>query len=192
MKNILRLGVILFTICAVAALALGFINQITAPIIEDRNIQANNELRQLVLEDATEFKQLDEKVLENIDGLEEGIVSEVYEGINGSDVVGYTIKTLPSGYGGVMEVIVGISKDGKITGVNIGNMAETPGLGTKANESNFKGQFNEKEAKELSVVKGSATSDNQIAAISGATITSEAVTRGVNAAIKVFNESLNK
>ncbi|CEI72033.1 MULTISPECIES: RnfABCDGE type electron transport complex subunit G [Romboutsia] len=192
MKNILRLGAILFTICAVAALALGFINQITAPIIEDRNIQANNELRQLVLEDATEFKQLDKKVIENIDGLEEGIVSEVYEGISGSDVVGYTIKTLPSGYGGVMEVIVGISKDGKITGVNIGNMAETPGLGTKANEPNFKGQFSEKEAKELSVVKGSATSDNQIAAISGATITSEAVTRGVNAAIKVFNESLNK
>ncbi|WP_343101014.1 RnfABCDGE type electron transport complex subunit G [Romboutsia sp. MSSM.1001216sp_RTP31141st1_G3_RTP31141_220114] len=192
MKNILRLGAILFTICAVAALALGFINQITAPIIEDRNIQANNELRQLVLEDATEFKQLDKKVIENIDGLEEGIVSEVYEGISGSDAVGYTIKTLPSGYGGVMEVIVGISKDGKITGVNIGNMAETPGLGTKANEPNFKGQFSEKEAKELSVVKGSATSDNQIAAISGATITSEAVTRGVNAAIKVFNESLNK
>lgn len=192
MKNILRLGAILFTICAVAALALGFINQITAPIIEDRNIQANNELRQLVLEDATEFKQLDEKVLENIDELEEGIVSEVYEGINGSDVIGYTIKTLPSGYGGVMEVIVGISKDGKITGVNIGNMAETPGLGTKSNEPNFKGQFSEKEAKELSVVKGSTASDNQIAAISGATITSEAVTRGVNAAIKVFNESLNK
>ena len=81
MKNILRLGAILFTICAVAALALGFTNKLQQPIIEDRNIQANNELRQLVLEDATEFKQLDKKVIENIDGLEEGIVSEVYEGL---------------------------------------------------------------------------------------------------------------
>ena len=66
--------------------------------------------------------------------------------------------------------------------------AETPGLGSKASEPNFKGQFSEKEAKELSVVKGSATSDNQIAAISGATITSEAVTTGVNAAMKIYNE----
>lgn len=192
MNNIAKLGATLFAICAVAALALGFVNQVTAPIIEQRNIQTNNESRQIVLADAKEFKQLDDSVFKQVDGLEDGIIAEVYEGKNGSETVGYTIKTLPKGYGGQIELIVGISKDGVIKGINIGSMSETPGLGTKAAEPGFKDQFNEKQAKELNVVKGKASSDDQVQAISGATITSKAVTSGVNAAIKVFESSLNK
>lgn len=192
MNNMAKLGAILFAICAVAALALGFTNQVTAPMIEQRNIDANNESRQIVLSDATEFKQMDDSVISNVSGLEEGLVAEVYEGSNGSEVVGYTIKTLPKGYGGKIELIVGISKDGQITGINIGSMTETPGLGTKAAVSPFKDQYEGKATKELNVVKGKASSDDQIEAISGATITSKAVTTGVNAAIKVFNDSLNK
>ena len=192
MKNIAKLGATLFAICAVAALALGFVNQVTAPVIEERNIQANNESRQIVLPEAKEFKQLDNSVFKDVDGLEVGIISEVYEGINGSDIVGYTIKTLPKGYGGEMELIVGISTDGLITGINIGSMSETPGLGSKAGEPTFKDQFNKKQARELNIVKGKASSEDQVEAISGATITSTAVTNGVNAAVKVFNSSLNK
>lgn len=187
MKNIVKLGATLFGICAVAALSLGIVNQITAPVIEDRNIQANNESRQIVLPEANEFK-----IIENIDGLEGSIVAEVYEGLNGSEIVGYTIKTLPKGYGGAIELIVGISKDGIITGTNIGNMAETPGLGTKASEPAFKDQYLNKEVKELVIVKGKASNDDEIEAISGATITSNAITEGVNAAIEIFNSSLNK
>ncbi|MGL4911367.1 MAG: RnfABCDGE type electron transport complex subunit G [Romboutsia sp.] len=190
MNNIAKLGATLFAICAVAALALGFVNQVTAPVIEERNIQANNESRQIVLPEAKEFKQLDNNVFENVEGLEDGIISEVYEGINGSEIIGYTIKTLPKGYGGAMELIVGISTDGLITGINIGSMSETPGLGSKAADPEFKDQFNEKQATELNIVKGKATSEDQIEAISGATITSTAVTNGVNAAVKVFNSSL--
>ncbi|MGL6107626.1 RnfABCDGE type electron transport complex subunit G [Romboutsia sp.] len=192
MKNMAKLGAILFAICAVAALALGLTNQVTAPIIEQRNIEANNESRQIVLSDATEFKQMDNSVITSVSGLEDGLVAEVYEASKGSDLIGYTIKTLPKGYSGKIELIVGISKDGKLTGINIGSMTETPGLGTKAAVSPFKDQYEGKLAKELMVVKGNSSGDNQIEAISGATITSKAVTKGVNAAIQVFNESLNK
>ncbi|HSQ89223.1 RnfABCDGE type electron transport complex subunit G [Romboutsia sp.] len=188
MNNIAKLGANLFIICAVAALALGLTNQVTAPKIEERSIQANNESRKVVLPEAKEFKQLENSEFEGNDGL----VAEVYEGTNESQLVGYTIKTLPKGYGGNIELIVGISKDGVITGINIGNMSETPGLGTKAAEPPFKDQFNQKPAKELSVVKGKASGEDQIEAISGATITSSAVTKGVNAAIEVFNSSLSK
>ena len=59
MKDILRLGSILFVICAVAALMLGVKNNITAPVIEQRNIQANNESRKAVLQAAEEFKQIE-------------------------------------------------------------------------------------------------------------------------------------
>ena len=183
MKDIVKLGAILFAICAVASLVLGVTNNITSPVIEERNIQASNELRQIVLSDADEFKELD--------GINSDIVLEVYEGISGGNVVGYTIKTAPKGYGGTVEVMVGISVDGKVTGVDIGNHSETPGLGSKATEPAFKDQYTGKDiSNELSVVKGSASSENEISAISGATITSKAVTSGVNAAIEVFNEKL--
>ena len=188
MNNIFKLSLNLFVICAVAALLLGFTNKITSPIIEERSIQANNESRQIVLPQAEEFELVNDSEYENVDG----IVSEVYEGKNGSDIVGYTIKTLPKGYGGEIELIVGISSDGKITGINIGDMSETPGLGVKANEQNFKDQFSGRKSSKITVVKGEISSDNEISAISGATITSDAVTNGVNVAIELFNNYLHK
>lgn len=184
MKDILKLGVTLFAICAVAALVLGVTNNITAPVIEERNIQASNEARKIVLSEADEFKELD--------GMNSDIVLEVYEGIKDGQVIGYTIKTSSKGYGGAIELMVGISKDSKITGVEIGNHSETPGLGSKATEPIFKNQYVDKDvSNSLLVVKGSANNDNEISAISGATITSNGVTNGVNAAMKIYNEKLS-
>ena len=184
MKDILKLGVTLFAICAVAALVLGVTNNITAPVIEERNIQASNEARKIVLSEADEFKELD--------GMNSDIVLEVYEGIKDGQVIGYTIKTSSKGYGGAIELMVGISKDSKITGVEIGNHSETPGLGSKATEPMFKNQYVNKDVlNSLLVVKGSTNNDNEISAISGATITSNGVTSGVNAAMKIYNEKLS-
>ena len=184
MKDILKLGVTLFAICAVAALVLGVTNNITAPVIEERNIQASNEARKIVLSETDEFKELD--------GMNSDIVLEVYEGIKDGQVIGYTIKTSSKGYGGAIELMVGISKDGKITCVEIGNHSETPGLGSKATEPMFKNQYVDKDVlNSLLVVKGSTNNDNEISAISGATITSNGVTSGVNAAMKIYNEKLS-
>jgi len=185
MKDIFKLGTTLFGICAVAALILGVTNNITAPVIEERNIQASNEARKIVLPDADEFKKLDD--------INSDMVVEVYEGIKGNNVVGYTIKTSSKGYGGAIESMVGVSKDGKITGVEIGNHSETPGLGSKATEPTFKNQYLDKDvSKPLLVVKGSANNENEISAISGATITSNGITNGVNAAMKIYNEKLSE
>lgn len=183
MKDIFRLGSILFLICAVASLILSMTNNVTAPVIEQRNIQANNESRQEVLKDAEEFKEVT-----NVKG---DLIEEVYQGVKGGEIIGYTIKTAPKGYGGTVEVMVGISNDGKISGVKVGNHSETPGLGSKAADPLFKDQYNGKSTeKPLMVVKGEASHDNDIAAISGATITSNAVTSGVNAAMNVYKEQL--
>jgi len=185
MKDIFKLGTTLFGICAVAALILGVTNNITAPVIEERNIQASNEARKIVLPDADEFKKLDD--------INSDMVVEVYEGIKGNNVVGYTIKTSSKGYGGAIESMVGISKDGKITGVEIGNHSETPGLGSKATEPTFKNQYLDKDvSKPLLVIKGSANNENEVSAISGATITSNGITNGVNAAMKIYNEKLSE
>ncbi|GKZ04543.1 electron transport complex subunit G [Paraclostridium bifermentans] len=183
MKDIFRLGAILFVICAVASLMLSLTNNITAPVIEQRNIQANNESRQEVLQVAEEFSEV-----KDVKG---DLIEEVYQGTKGGEVVGYTIKTTPKGYGGKVEVMVGISNDGKISGVKIGNHSETPGLGSKSADPSFKDQYNGKSTKTpLNVVKGNASNENDIVAISGATITSKAVTAGVNAAMDVYEQKL--
>lgn len=190
MKDMIRLGLTLLAICVVASFALGATNQITSPIIVQRGIQANNELRQNVLPEAKEFSEVKSSEYKDIG---DGIVAEVYEGLNDSgEVVGYTVKTLPSGYGGEIELMVGISADGKITGVKTGTMSETPGLGSKAADPNFIDQYKDKTSEPLEVVKGAASAENQIQAISGATITSTAVTDGVNVALEVFSSALNK
>ena len=190
MKSMIKLGLTLLAICVVASFALGVTNEVTAPVIEQRNIQANNELRQAGLPDAKDFAQVKDSVYK---GIGDGIVAEINEGLDGSgEVVGYTVKTLPSGYGGAIELMVGLSKDGKITGVKTGTMSETPGLGSKAADPTFIDQYKDKPTSALEVVKGSASGDNQIQAISGATITSTAVTNGFNAAIEVYNSALNK
>ena len=189
MNSMVKVGGTLLIICAVASFLLAGTNKITAPVIEERSIQANNELRQSVLPDASDFKQVDASAF---NGAGSGLVVEAYEGLNGSETAGYTFKATPSGYGGAIEVIVGISTDGTITGVDIGSMSETAGLGAKSKDDAFKGQYTGKAvATPLEVAKGSASADNQILAISGATISSTAVTDGVNAAIDVFNV-LNK
>lgn len=188
MNSILKLGLNLFVICAVASGLLAGTNQITAPLIEQRNEQANNEARQTVLPDASEFKILDSNKYKSGSDVE---VVEVYEGLNGSDITGYTIKVLPSGYAGEIELMVGIKADGTISGVNVGNMNETPGLGAKAKEEAFYGQYLGKPATELSVIKSGAAGETEIQAISGATITSKAVTTGVNAAVEVY-DSISK
>lgn len=188
MNSILKLGLNLFIICAVAAGLLAGTNQITEPLIEQRNEQASNEARQIVLQDAKEFKVLNSSEYKASSDVE---VVEVYEGLNGSDLAGYTIKVLPKGYGGEIELMVGVKTDGTISGVNIGNMTETPGLGAKAKEEAFYGKYVGKPATQLEVIKSGTAGETEIQAISGATITSKAVTTGVNAAVEVY-DSINK
>lgn len=188
MNSILKLGLNLFVICAVAAGLLAGTNQITAPLIEQRNEQANNEARQTVLPGATEFQELSADNYQSSSDVE---TVEVYEGLKGSDVTGYTIKVLPKGYGGEIELMVGITNNGTISGINIGNMSETPGLGARSKEEAFYGQYADKPATQLEVVKSGAAGETEIQAISGATITSKAVTSGVNAAVEVY-DSISK
>ncbi|QZY56593.1 RnfABCDGE type electron transport complex subunit G [Crassaminicella profunda] len=185
MKEIAKLGMILFIIAAVAATILGYTNDITKGPIEEQMIQANTKARQIVLSDATDFEEVEKSEYEGYEN-----IVEVYKGLKDGEVVGYTIKTNPNGYGGAVEVMIGLGTDEVITGVNIGNHSETPGLGAKAS-GEFKDQYNGKSTNtDVNVIKSGTPKDNEVMAISGATITSKAVTKGVNSALKLFNEKL--
>lgn len=188
MKDIVKLGLNLFVISAVAALLLAFTNTATAKTIEQRNEETNAEARKLVLETAKDFEEVKVKA-DNKEGVE---VAEVYKALDGSgETVGYTLKVLPSGYGGEIQLMVGIdSKSNKVSGINVVSNSETAGLGAKATDPAFSDQYKGKPIQELAVIKNGEPKDTEIKAISGATITSTAVTNGVNAAIEVYNNAL--
>lgn len=188
-KDMLKLGLNLLVISAVAALLLALTNSVTADTIAQRSEQANAEARKLVLSTAQDFEEVKDVKTDNSKGVE---VAEIYEAKDASgNTVGYTLKVLPSGYGGEIELMVGIdSANGQVSGINVVSNSETAGLGAKSTDPEFSDQYKGKPLEELSVIKNGTPGDTEIKAISGATITSTAVTNGVDAAIEVYNNSL--
>lgn len=108
-ENSVYVVIALVLISVVASGLLGITNEVTAPVIAMRNKVASDQLRKGVLPIASEFKEMPASKYKGIGG---GILKEVYEGEKDGKVAGYTFKVTPSGYGGEIEVMVGITKEG--------------------------------------------------------------------------------
>lgn len=190
-KDILNVSARLFVITALAALCLAFVNRVTAPVIEKNQKLAMENTQREVLTEAESFKTVDFSSDSLNEAKENGTyIKSFYKGLKGEETVGYTVTAVSQrGYGGDIEVTVGYDKDLKITKVKITETSETAGLGLKASEPEFIDQF-EGRSDALTVKKNSAptTEGEDIAAISGATITSNAVTNAVNAATELVNQ----
>lgn len=170
--EILRVGFILFAITAVAALILAYVNSVTKPIISEREENEMAEAMFEVLPDADNFEEIP------IEASDSTSVRRLYE----SDA-GFVVVAMPSGYGGEISMMVGVDKDLTVTGISIISQSETAGLGAKCTEKAWQEQFVGK-TENIEVSKNGAKG-NEIDAISSATITSKAVTKGVNDAIAV-------
>ncbi|HHY77765.1 MAG TPA: RnfABCDGE type electron transport complex subunit G [Clostridiales bacterium] len=190
MRDYVRLTGILLAVCVVAAAVLGVTNYITADKIAEQAALANDQARRSVLSQAQEFTLLDgQEVSELLSKAEYDSIREVYVAKADGDIIGYAIKTSPKGYGGEIEVMVGIDTEGTVTGIKVGNNSETPGLGQNATKPEFQAQFTGKNWNEgVTVIKSGTPKDNEIVAIAGATITSNAVTNGVNQALNLAKE----
>lgn len=196
MKEIINLALKLFVITAVAALALAFTNSVTGERIAEQIETENKLAREEVISPSDHFEEVEQQQIIDIEkklGFEDlEIISEVFKCIVDDEVSGYTFKVLPKGYGGEMNILVGISVEGEITGLKVVGHSETPGLGAKATEESFQNQFaGMSTSTPLTVIKSGTAGDSEVQAITGSTITTQAVTDGVNAALKVFNE-MNK
>lgn len=175
-KFILKHASILFAIAFLCSLILILCNNLTENRIAELKEKTEIEAQAEVLPDAYTFESADAKSFEN------SVVRNILIGKSkDGKTVGYCVKAEPSGFGGKISMMVGITQDFKVNGVKITSMSETPGLGAKADETWLK-QF-VKKGENISVVKGGNAGENDVNAISGATITSKAVTVGVNAAI---------
>lgn len=184
-------ALILFAITLVAGACLGGVYEATKEPIAAANLAAKEEAYRTVLPDAASFESDDmTEVMASanaeVGGLGYGNVTidETAVALDGSGVpMGYVVTTTSKdGYGGAITVSVGVLADGTVNGIAFLTLAETAGLGMNA-DTDWKNQYAGKNVDAFSVTKNGASAENEINAISGATITSNAVTGAVNTAV---------
>jgi electron transport complex protein RnfG len=118
-------------------------------------------------------------------------IDGLYQALDESgSILGYVLEiTSHEGYNGDIQFAMGIANDGTVNGISLLSISETPGLGMRAEEV-LKPQFSDKKVTHFEYTKVGAVTDDQIDAISGATITTNAVTNAVNAGLDYFYTNL--
>lgn len=203
MKNIVKDTLILFAITLVAGLGLGFVYNVTSDARAKQEEKTKVEAYESVMPGLDSFEDVDIDIAEANKYISDKISStESENGISpikaynatidsvvkandkDGNKLGYIVTITDSeAYSGSIQMAVGIMSDGTVKGISFLSINETPGLGMKADEDSFKGQFNNKKVDFFKYNKAGASADNEISAISSATITTNAVTHGVNGAI---------
>lgn len=198
--------IIMFCICVAVGLLLGITSSVTKPVIEQRNLIASLNAHLSVFPLADNFKEINIEQLKKYESIN-AILSEhgknsnrdsdlksrikgIYEAYKGKDKIGWIIDITSKGYGGDIYFTIGISKDLKISNVKPGQNMETPGLGSKVLSKIFvsKLQGLQIKQKDFTVVKSASTNEEEVQAVSGATITSKAVVQALNDASKIVRE----
>lgn len=177
-ENPVVMSLVLLVISLVVALLLAFTNTITREKIAENTLKEQNEAKQQVMPEASDFVDFE---------YSNGNVKAVYQAVSGNQMVGWCVNVTPNGYGGTIDMMVGINPDMSVSGIKVVSNSETAGLGAKCTDAEFSGQFAEKSTP-VSVVKNGTPKDDEIVAITGATITSAAVTKGVNEAVAAIQK----
>lgn len=187
-SDLLKLSVTLFVIAGIMSLLVSLVNFITAPRIEQSNKEKINQALKTVVADADSFEAVDydKTSVTSSDGKEIGI-DGVWKAKKEDTDVAICVRVSPRGYGGKIETIVAVDMTGKILKTEIVSLSETSGIGTKIQQESFLSQF---------IGKGHVTgvkapsSDSEVMLISGATKSSSAYLRGINAALTVAEECM--
>lgn len=179
----------LMLITLVAGLLLGLVYEITKEPIAEEQQRAKEEAYKAVFADADSFEVValeEEAVAKELESNGYNVtineVMKVYD--KSGNAAGYTLTvTDHEGYGGDIQFAMGVTLDGVVNGISFLSISETAGLGMKATEESFTKQFAGKQVEAFCYTKNGATADEEIDAISGATITTSAVVNGVNAGL---------
>lgn len=178
LEGIIWPTVTLVSISFIVALALSVTNIFTAPKINELSEKEQHKaMSQLI--DATSFS---ENIFSSDDDIEEFSYYIASDADN--NILGYIFITTQKGYGGDIEVMTAVNPNCTVKAIKILDASsETPGLGQNVTSEKFYSQFFEKTSK-ISIVKNEAdTTNNEIDAVTGATVSSKAVTRAVNQAL---------
>lgn len=187
----------LTAITVVSGLLLGLVYGITKEPIAKQQEKTQMEAYREVFPDADSFEDYidagDEKMRSVLDenGYEAEEIDKMVKAVSadGSQLGFVVTVTTSEGYGGDIQFTMGVADDGTLNGISILSISETAGLGMKADTDEFKSQFAGKNVEAIHYSKTGAAADDQIDAISGATITTNAITNGVNAGLCAFREA---
>ena len=188
-KNILCLTLI--TVAAGAGL--GYVYDITKEPIARMEADTRQAAYSSVFPEASEFTEMDTGDAPLPLGVSDENGCQIDSAVIAKDVsgagIGYVINvTTHEGYGGDITISMGVDSEGCVKGVEMLSISETAGLGMKAKDAKFKDQFRDRTVKKFEYTKTGAASDFEIDAISGATITTKAVTNAVNAGLAFFDK----
>lgn len=199
---ILKDTLILFAITVISGLILGGVHELTKDTINESAVSAHMEAYKTVFPDAVDFKS-DDKLTDALKKSNEELPSQDYGNVgleqalqavdkNGA-VLGYVVTSYSNdSYDGLVKILVGINNDKTLKGIEMLELNDTPGLGQRAEEPEFRGQFTGKAGERLTVTKSGDAGAGEINAISGATITSRAVTNAVNAALYLIYHNVDQ
>ncbi len=179
--------VVLVAICLVITLALALTNNTTAPVIEKNTKAAADQTRTELISDANSFTEYTGDLVytaekPTADG--KVFVQDVYTADNGAGIV-VTVDT--KSFGGSLVEMIGIDKDGKVTGTKVTSHNDTAGLGTKAHVPEFTNQYIGVDTLECTAAKDESKKNPDITYITGASISSNAVHYGIYVALEQFN-----
>ena len=181
MKHIIKPALSLFIIAAIITTALVFTYELTKEPIANQLRKTQEKTMKEVLPEAEDYRELQIEITGNI--------TRVFEGLKGTEIIGYVVELDPPGYSGNIIMMVGISKkENKIAGMRVVKHSETPGLGALAVKENFYRRYDGKQLVPLKVVRVTPKED-EIEAITASTITTKAITDAVNEAIIWYNST---
>ncbi len=201
-STLIKDAMALFLITLISGLALSFVYEITKAPIEQQNVVKKQNADKAVFSEASSFAE-DKELMKSAEAFDLQTLSPDYKGVTINEIsqafdssnkqIGYDITvTTTTGYKDPITIVIGYSMDGVIKGVQITSINETAGLGMKAQEPAFLNQYLDKKVSQFEVTKTGASSDEEIDAISGATITSRAVTNAINAGIGFITKNTSE
>ncbi len=169
MRDLVKMGGVLFIVCGLSAAALAVVNIVTRePIAAQVEIE-RREAFQMVMPVAEDFR-------ERVTGVE-------WDALKGGKAIGAVISISTQGYGGPIAIAVGLDHEDRLTGMRVLAHNETPGLGAKITAAGFSGQFKGLQTAALKLKKDDPAA-GQVDAITAATISSRAVTNAIRAAVE--------
>ncbi|HMM22811.1 MAG TPA: RnfABCDGE type electron transport complex subunit G [Selenomonadales bacterium] len=168
-NSIFKIGMNLTIACLLSGAIIAGTYAVTAPVAAKERVNLKNKAMKELVADAQSFKAIEGK-------------TDWYTAEKDGKIVAYVVPAESKGYGGAIKMLTAVTPEGKIIDYKILAHNETPGLGDKASEPKFSKQFAGKKAEDLEVVK--VPTDKNIQALTGATITSRAVTKGIREAVE--------
>ncbi|MCL2442212.1 MAG: RnfABCDGE type electron transport complex subunit G [Treponema sp.] len=176
MKYILKPAFFLFFTAVIVVAFLSVVYALTKDPIERQKERTREVVKKAVFPNASDFKEISIN--------KTGSINAVFECYEGNNMIGYIVELSPKGYSDNIDIMVGIAlPDEKISGMRVMRHSETPGLGALAVKEEFYRRYDNLPLKPLVVVR-SSPGENEIQAITSATITTRAITNAVNEAIE--------